>query len=1005
MDEEALFAAALGKTSPAERLAFLAEACGGDAGLRARVEALLLAHDHPDTFLQAPVIAAPDPNVAERISEGPGTVIGPYKLLEQIGEGGFGIVFMAEQQEPLRRRVALKVLKPGMDSKQVIARFEAERQALALMDHPNIAKVLDAGQTSSGRPYFVMDLVKGLPITDFCDHNQLTPRERLELFVQVCQAVQHAHQKGIIHRDLKPSNVLVTLHDGQALVKVIDFGIAKALGQQLTEKTVFTGFAQMLGTPLYMSPEQAALSDVDADSRSDIYSLGVLLYELLTGTTPFTREHLQEADYDELRRIIREEDPPKPSTRISTLGPAAATVSTQRKSDPKRLSQLCRGELDWIVMKTLDKDRNRRYETASAFAADVQRYLHDEPVLAGPPGAGYRLRKFVRRHRRHVTAAAAMLVLLLVGTAVSTWEAVRATRAEWQTSAALAQVTDAQAQTREALDTLTDDVLESIFAKQPEPDETEKRFLRKVLGFYEAFTQQAGETAEARFLRARGYFKVAHLRGLLGEPRAAMAGLRQAETLLEQLADQFPDEADYRQKLARTEGNLAVELAKQGKEAESEAAFRKGIALRTKLAEQFPTELSYRLELANNYTDLGNLREIQHREAEAEEFYRQALDLKEKLVAEAGAVPLYHLELARTRAKMGQLLRKQEKHAESEKVYREVLKVQQEQLDKVPATPRDRDALAASYHGLGITLAELKREDEAEEAFHQALEIRKKLTDDFPRVLEYRREFAGCCSDLGYLLTRQGKDAAAEEPYRQALELRKKMVAQTGPIPGYRRLLAESYHNLGHVLRVTRRPEEAESALRQALDLWKQLVADSPPVPDLQGGLADTLGALALLHNQRREFNAALALLDEARPYLQAALKARPQDPGFRMANRDYLVALGQSRLGLADHARLAATADELARFGYEPAKDTYNAACMLCNCATLAGKDNQLADARPRELTQSYADRALALLRQAIAAGFNDAAHLKEDPDLEPLRAREEFGKLVAELEGKTKE
>src|SRR5262249_9575037 len=294
----------------------------------------------------------------------------------------------------------------GMDTRQVVARFEAERQALALMDHPNIAKVHDGGQTASGRPYFVMDLVRGVPITDFCDQNQLTPRQRLQLFVSVCQAVQHAHQKGVIHRDLKPSNVLVTLHDGAPVVKVIDFGIAKALEQQLTDKTLFTGFAQMIGTPLYMSPEQASLSNADVDTRSDIYSLGVLLYELLTGTTPFDRERFKHAGYDEIRRIVREEEPPRPSTRLSTLGEAAASVSANRGSDPRRLRQLFRGELDWIVRKALEKDRTRRYDTASAFAADVQRYLADEPVQAGPPGAGYRLQKFIKRHRGPVLAAA-----------------------------------------------------------------------------------------------------------------------------------------------------------------------------------------------------------------------------------------------------------------------------------------------------------------------------------------------------------------------------------------------------------------------------------------------------------------------------------------------------------------------------------------------------------------------------------------------------------------------
>jgi tetratricopeptide (TPR) repeat protein len=337
--------------------------------------------------------------------------------LEQIGEGGFGVVFMAEQQEPIRRKVALKVLKPGMDTRQVVVRFEAERQALALMDHPHIAHVFDGGETATGRPYFVMELVRGIPITDFCDQNCLSIRERLELFVNVCQAVQHAHQKGIIHRDIKPSNVMVTLHDGTPVVKVIDFGIAKATGQQLTDKTLFTHFAQMIGTPLYMSPEQAGMSGLDVDTRSDIYSLGVLLYELLTGTTPFDRGRLREADYDEVRRIIREEEPARPSTRISTLGQAAATISTQRQSEPKRLSQLFRGELDWIVMKALEKDRNRRYETSSALAADVQCYLHDEVVAARPPSLGYRLRKAARRHRLGLAVAGLILffIALLAG--------------------------------------------------------------------------------------------------------------------------------------------------------------------------------------------------------------------------------------------------------------------------------------------------------------------------------------------------------------------------------------------------------------------------------------------------------------------------------------------------------------------------------------------------------------------------------------------------------------
>src|SRR5215208_7836289 len=379
--EREIFVEAIEKPTPEERAAYLDGACGPEASeLRQRVEALLAKHFQQDSFMKQPAVEG-SKTVVIPLSEGPGTVIGRYKLLEKLGEGGFGAVYVAEQKEPVKRRVALKIIKLGMDTKQVIARFEAERQALAIMDHPNIAKVFDAGAADSGRPYFVMELVKGEPITEFCDRNQLPPRERLELFGQVCHAVQHAHQKGIIHRDIKPTNVLVGMHDTTPVVKVIDFGVAKALGQELTDKTLFAGFAQFLGTPLYMSPEQAGQSALDIDTRSDIYSLGVLLYELLTGTTPFDKERFKKAAQDEICRIIREEEPPKPSTRLSESKDSLPSISAQRHTEPAKLAKLVRGELDWIVMKALEKDRTRRYETATGLSRDIDRYLRDEGTV------------------------------------------------------------------------------------------------------------------------------------------------------------------------------------------------------------------------------------------------------------------------------------------------------------------------------------------------------------------------------------------------------------------------------------------------------------------------------------------------------------------------------------------------------------------------------------------------------------------------------------------------
>ena len=466
-DVEAIFHAARQKL-PEERAAYLDEVCGACPEVRQRVEHFLSAQAEIGSFLEVP---APGllATIASPASEHVGTVIGPYTLRELIGEGGMGLVFVAEQQQPVRRKVALKVIKPGMDSRQVIARFEAERQALALMDHPNIARVLDAGTTASGRPYFVMELVKGVPLTEYCDQNRLTPRQRLELFLPICHAVQHAHQKGIIHRDLKPANILVTLHDVTPVVKVIDFGVAKAVGRQLTDKTIYTCMAQFLGTPLYMSPEQAGLSGLDVDTRSDIYSLGVLLYELLTGTTPFESDTLRRAGYDEMRRMIREDEPPRPSTRLSTLEKGVlTTISERRNIDARKLHHDLRGDIDWIVMKALEKDRNRRYESASALAADVQRYLNDEPVEACPPSVRYRLRKFARRNREVLVTGGIVAAVLVAATAVSTWQAIKARDAEGRATneAALARAAEKRATSEAAVAHAVSDFLQTDLLKR-----------------------------------------------------------------------------------------------------------------------------------------------------------------------------------------------------------------------------------------------------------------------------------------------------------------------------------------------------------------------------------------------------------------------------------------------------------------------------------------------------------------------------------------------------------
>ncbi len=444
-NEELIYYEAISKP-PQERDSYIKAACGEDRRLLARVEALLRVREVKDDFLQIPDL---DSNVTldtSPIAEGPGSVVGHFKLLEKIGEGGMAVVYMAEQKQPIRRKVALKIIKLGMDTRQVIARFEAERQALAVMDHPNIAQVFDAGSTDTGRPYFVMELVKGVSITEYCEKNKLSVRKRLELFISLCNAIQHAHQKGIIHRDIKPSNVMVTLHDGKPVPKIIDFGIAKATNQQLTEKTLFTRYAQMIGTPAYMSPEQAEMSGLDIDTRTDIYSLGILLYELLTGSTPFDAEKLLQAGYLEIQRIIREEEALRPSTKLSTLGETLTTIAEHRSAAPDTLQKQVSGDLDWIVMKSLEKDRTRRYETANSLSMDVQRHLDQEPVLAGSPGRLYRMSKLVRKHRAVVvtiTAVAAALVLGLIASTVLYYRSEKALKRE---ETARAQAEDAKNQ-------------------------------------------------------------------------------------------------------------------------------------------------------------------------------------------------------------------------------------------------------------------------------------------------------------------------------------------------------------------------------------------------------------------------------------------------------------------------------------------------------------------------------------------------------------------------------
>jgi len=901
---EMVLAEAAARTDPTERAAYLAEACGEDRELRAEVERLLAAHENAGDFLETPVRPAPE-SLAEAGSEktqvlsdsdipleGAGAMIGRYKLLEEIGEGGFGVVYMAEQVAPVQRQVALKIVKAGMDTREVVARFEAERQALALMDHPSIARVFDGGVTQAGRPYFVMELVRGIPITEFCDQRSLSTAERLKLFIQVCHAVQHAHQKGIIHRDLKPTNILVTLIDGEPVPKVIDFGVAKALGQKLTDKTLFTGFLKMVGTPAYMSPEQADLSGADIDTRADIYALGVLLYELLTGVTPFDGETLRNAALDEIRRMIRDTEPPKPSTRLHTLGERLTEVAKHRQTEPATLNRLVRGDLDWIVMKCLEKDRGRRYDTANNLADDIERHLDHQPVSASPPGAGYRLSKFVRRHRMGVALGASVAVALvgglafaLVGFAEARRERDRALRAEQQAETEAARsgqvaqfVKDmlkgvdpavAQGQDTAMLKGILDQTAERLsgeLAGQPEVEADLRDTLGTVYSGLSEYGRAAAMLERALALRreihgsnhvqvARALHHLADVYRFQTRDREAEAGLREALAMRRNLL------GNEHAEVAASLHTLADLLRREGTtRKEAEQMHREALALRRKLLG------NEHLDVAQSLSGLGILlRNAPGKQAEAESCLREALTIRRKKLGND------HPEVAATLRNIGYLLKDNPaRRAEGEALLREALAIQR----KVLGEHRDT---AMTLHFLASMV---KDPDEAERLHREALAMRRKV------LRPGHGDTASSVERLADVLAKKGSLAEAVALCREEAARVKSSSAGGGDSDEAALRLAGQMMKLGKLLRRDGKRSEAEAAFREALALHRNARGNEHP------DVADSLVYVAMILVEQGKPAEAEAPAREAVNILKTNKSDGPLDQALRQLGRS-LIARG----------------------------------------------------------------------------------------------------------------
>ncbi len=912
MNAEQVFLAAVERRDPRERRAYLDEVLAADPELRDEVESLLRSHESAGSFLSRPAIDLPE--VPRELLSGDvpdaGQMIGPYRVERLLGEGGMGIVLVASQEQPVRRRVALKLIRPGLSHQRVLDRFEAERQALALMDHPHIARILDAGVYAKrcqepfletvpdtfSQPYFVMELIEGLPITAYADQHRLTAQQRLELMIPVCEAVQHAHQKGIIHRDLKPSNVLVAEVDGRPVPKIIDFGVAKAIGHRLADLSIHTGFGQVVGTLEYMSPEQAGPNAQDIDTRTDIYALGVLLYELLTGSTPVNRKQLGEAAFAEVIRVIREVEPQKPSTRISSID-EAPSVAACRNTEPGRLSSFVRGDLDWIAMKALDKDRARRYQSAHELAEDLQRFLRSEPVLAGPPSATYRLRKFLRRNRVPAALAGLALLALVGGTVGTTIGMLRARDESRQKSAALEQVrtenaektralaaeqaarTEADASTERAvlaLQTLTDEAIDRLMASEPELSAANRDFLNQIVDQLGQFTQATDNSVKARVVQADGLNQIGNLKAQLGDYAGAIAAFRQSIAIWEPLCEERKDKPDYRRGMGDAWSNLGINLARDQQFEPSEQAHRKAIAIHDALAAELPDNRNYRKNSANVRNSFGVMLKDVQRNAETVEQYAEAIKIYEQVLADLpDDFPTLN-DLSNVQNNYAIELFLAGKVDESIAAFEELIKVRQRLAGLPDADPGSRYLLAMTMFNLAMVLEEKGRADEAIPWLEKGDPVVAAVVADFPAVVEYRDGHANLLNLLATLYSAKKQNDAGIAVCERAVQLLGQLVREFPERADVAARQAQVYS----LLAIARERNEDSAGCRDAflagLVAAKTATERQPDDADYQFQLANLHVFAATRLEKAGESAAAAEHWASARPVLESLLAKDP---------------------------------------------------------------------------------------------------------------------------------